>query len=41
MYFKLFGQPVLVVDSYDAASDLLEKRSANYSDRPESVMAQL
>ena len=41
MFLKLFGQPVLVLDSYAAANELLDKRSAIYSDRPESIMAQL
>ena len=41
VYLKLFGQPVLVLDSYAAANELLDKRSANYSDRPQSVMAHL
>ena len=41
MYLTLFGQPVLVLDSYTAAQDLLDKRAANYSDRPVSAMAQM
>ncbi len=34
MSFKVFGQPIVVVNSFKAASDLLEKRSSNYSTRP-------
>ncbi|EIW58805.1 cytochrome P450 [Trametes versicolor FP-101664 SS1] len=41
VYLELFGQPVVVVNSHDAAIDLLEKRSVNYSDRPRSVMSEL
>ena len=41
VYLRLFGQPVLVLDSYAAANELLDKRSANYSDRHQSVMVQL
>ncbi|KAI0372684.1 cytochrome P450 [Pilatotrama ljubarskyi] len=41
VHLKLFGQSVIVLNSYRAAVDLLEKRSANYSDRPRSVMAEL
>ncbi|KAG6885193.1 hypothetical protein C0993_004977 [Termitomyces sp. T159_Od127] len=31
---KLFGRSIIVLNSVEAAIDLLEKRSANYSDRP-------
>ncbi|KAI0326165.1 O-methylsterigmatocystin oxidoreductase [Cubamyces sp. BRFM 1775] len=41
MYFDLFGQPMIVLNSYDAAIDLLETRSLNTSDRPRIVMAEL
>ncbi|KAI0351930.1 cytochrome P450 [Trametes cingulata] len=41
VHVRLFGQPVIVLGNYQAAVDLLEKRSANYSDRPRSVMAEL
>ena len=40
-YLNVFGQPTLVVDSYDAAFFLLENRSSNTSDRPRLVMAEL
>ncbi|KAI0816985.1 cytochrome P450 [Trametes gibbosa] len=41
IYLDLLGQPVVVVHSYDAAVDLMDRRSVNYSGRPRSIMAQL
>ncbi|KAI0657956.1 cytochrome P450 [Cubamyces menziesii] len=41
MHMTLLGQSVVVLGSYEATIELLEKRSANYSDRPRSVMAEL
>ncbi|KAI0350719.1 cytochrome P450 [Trametes cingulata] len=41
VYMKVLGQSIILVDSYEAACELLEKRSANYSDRPQSVMVKL
>ncbi|KAH9917068.1 cytochrome P450 [Fomitopsis serialis] len=38
IFLKLFNTPVLVINSAAAARDLLDKRSAIYSDRPYSVM---
>jgi hypothetical protein len=32
--FQIFGQVIVVLNSAEAAKDLLEKRSAIYSDRP-------
>ena len=32
------GKSVVVLNSEEAATDLLDKRSANYSDRPELAM---
>jgi hypothetical protein len=37
-YMNMIGQPVVVLNSAQAASDLLEKRSAIYSDRVGSTM---
>lgn len=34
MYLEILGKPIIVVNSVKAAVDLLDKRSANYSDRP-------
>ena len=34
IYLKVFGKSVIILSSERAATDLLEKRSANYSDRP-------
>jgi len=38
MYLNVLGNPVLVLSSVAAVNDLLEKRSAIYSDRPRSTM---
>ncbi|KAI0326111.1 cytochrome P450 [Cubamyces sp. BRFM 1775] len=38
---RAFGQTLVVLNSYTAALDLLEKRSLVYSDRPASVLAEL
>ncbi|KAF8838072.1 cytochrome P450 [Paxillus ammoniavirescens] len=35
---SLFGNHIIVIGSVKIAEDLLEKRSANYSDRPRSIM---
>jgi hypothetical protein len=32
--FQIFGQVIIVLNTAEAAKDLLEKRSAIYSDRP-------
>lgn len=34
MHFNILGQHIIVLNSLDAAIDLLEKRSRIYSDRP-------
>ncbi|KAL4261411.1 cytochrome P450 family protein [Pleurotus pulmonarius] len=34
MYFRVLGRDIIVLDSIQAATELLEKRSALYSDRP-------
>ncbi|KAJ7674356.1 hypothetical protein B0H17DRAFT_1016733 [Mycena rosella] len=34
MYFEVLGRSLVILDTHQAAVDLLEKRSANYSDRP-------
>ena len=41
MYLNVLGKPMIVINSYDAAVELLENKSANNSDRPPMVMAQL
>ncbi|TFK92459.1 cytochrome P450 [Polyporus arcularius HHB13444] len=41
VYLEVLGQSVVILSSYSVASDLMEKRSANYSDRPQSVMVNL
>ncbi|GJJ14307.1 hypothetical protein Clacol_008571 [Clathrus columnatus] len=39
IYLEAFGKPILVVNSSDIAIELLDKRSATYSDRPHLIMA--
>lgn len=41
MHLHFLGQPVIVLNSVQAAVDLLEKRSANYSDRPRLVVLEM
>nr|ANC28043.1 cytochrome P450 [Polyporus umbellatus] len=41
VYLNVLGQPIVALGSLKAATDLLDKRSANYSDRPTSIMAEL
>lgn len=41
LFFKVFGKRIIVLNSDEAARDLLDKRSAIYSDRPYSPMAEL
>ena len=38
IYVNLLGQPVIVLNSVAAAVDLLDKKGANYSDRPPFVL---
>lgn len=35
MYLEVLGKPIVVLSSEQAATDLLDKRSSNYSDRPD------
>ena len=35
--FQVFGRPAILVSSAKAATELFEKRSTNYSDRPRMV----
>ena len=37
-YVTVVGKPIIVLNSYQAAKDLLEKRSGMYSSRPRMVM---
>ncbi|KAG7439314.1 cytochrome P450 [Guyanagaster necrorhizus] len=41
LYLDIPGNPTVVVNSVKAAADLLEKRSRNYSDRPDFTMLNL
>ena len=41
MSYQALGRPTIVVNTAEAAFDLLEKRSANYSDRPPTPMIDL
>lgn len=39
MYLNLAGQNVIVLNSLQTAADLLDRRSTNYSSRPNFVVA--
>ncbi|TFK41265.1 cytochrome P450 [Crucibulum laeve] len=39
IYMDVFGTETIVLNSLQAAIELLEKRSANYTDRPDMIMA--
>ncbi|KAI0367633.1 O-methylsterigmatocystin oxidoreductase [Pilatotrama ljubarskyi] len=41
MYLDMLGQPMIMLNSYEAAVAILEGRSANTSDRPRSAMAEM
>ena len=41
IYLNLLGQSVIVLNTAQATSDLLDKRSAIYSDRPKSTVVSL
>ncbi|KAK0439095.1 cytochrome P450 [Armillaria borealis] len=41
MYLEVLGRKMIILDSVEAANDLLDKRSANYSCRPECVVFRL
>ncbi|KAH9885226.1 cytochrome P450 [Cubamyces lactineus] len=41
VYLEVFGQPMVLLGTHDAAKDLMEKRSSKYSDKPPSIMAYL
>ncbi|KAL4784736.1 cytochrome P450 [Aspergillus varians] len=38
LYFNVLSRPIIVLNSVEAAHDLLDKRSANYADRPRFVL---
>jgi hypothetical protein len=38
VYLESFGQGMVILGSLEACTDLLDRRSANYSDRPRMVM---
>lgn len=37
-FIRVPGSNILVINSYEAASDLLDKRGTSYADRPRMVM---
>lgn len=41
LFFSAFGRPWMVLNSLEAAVDLLEKRGHKYSDRPRFVLWEL
>ncbi len=38
LYFNNLGQSIVVLNSVQAATDLLDKRGGNYCDRPRFVL---
>ncbi|CAL1697458.1 unnamed protein product [Somion occarium] len=38
VFAKLFRTPAIIINSFDVARDLLDKRSGNYSDRPRFIL---
>nr|BED43001.1 cytochrome P450 monooxygenase [Trametes versicolor] len=38
VYYKVLGTRIIMLNTIEAAAELLDKRSANYSDRPRMVM---
>ncbi|EGO22103.1 hypothetical protein SERLADRAFT_362527 [Serpula lacrymans var. lacrymans S7.9] len=41
VYSRLFGQEIIILNSEEVAKDLLERRSYNYSDRPQYITTDL
>ncbi|EGN96539.1 hypothetical protein SERLA73DRAFT_184621 [Serpula lacrymans var. lacrymans S7.3] len=41
VYSRLFGQEIIILNSEEVAKDLLERRSRNYSDRPQYITTDL
>lgn len=39
VFLSAFGKNVLFVNTFEAANELFEKRSSNYSDRAQSIMS--
>lgn len=37
VYMEVFGRPIIILNSAKATTELFEKRSANYADRPRLV----
>ena len=38
VHLEIFGKHMIILNTFEAAQDLMEKRSAIYSDRPRFVM---
>ena len=41
VYFDVLGQPLITLNSLHHSVELLDKKSANFSNRPDLVMAKL
>ncbi|KAF9533207.1 cytochrome P450 [Crepidotus variabilis] len=41
VYFRLYGQHNIIINDYNTAVELCEKRSNNYSDRPSAIILDL
>ena len=40
IHIHAFGKPMIILNSYEAAKDLLDRRGAIYADRPRLVLLQ-
>ncbi len=38
VFYRVFGTKIIMLNTIEVAAELLDKRSANYSDRPRMVM---
>lgn len=38
IYVHILGRPMVIVNSFNAAKELMDSRGANYSDRPRLVL---
>ena len=41
LYMNIVGQPLIIIDDLTIATDILDKRSAKYSSRPQSRLVSL
>lgn len=41
IYLNILGRPVVILNSVQAANDLMDKRGLNYADRPRFVLFEM